>query len=245
MVRAYFFGVCLMAICLGHGIGYAAQGKDLRAAEWASWPDYCKVAFLSSGWSENSPYAAPQLKGWAAQLRSSLLEPMRIPGPHHFCVGMIYVNRARNATANQRSTGDLRMALDEINYSLSRMEKSSPSYSLIMAYFGTAHYLLGDRAKATGIWEDGIRTQPERRESYLAMVQALLSEKRYKEALERLLDYDGKKEYATADGEYFLAYTYLELGDYDQARIHADQAYALGYPFPGLRDKLKKLEKSQ
>ena len=43
------------------------------------------------------------------------------------------------------------------------------------------------------------------------------------------------------DAEAFLSYTYIELGMYDKAREHADNAYRLGYPLPGLRNKIDRL----
>lgn len=224
---------------------YAAQGNDLTEIEWAAWPDYCKAGFLSSAWSAGSKFLSQASRDWATQVNKNSFEQLGIGGVHHFCVGMVYVNRGRRKTEKNRTASDLKMAIDEINYTVSHTEKSSPSYSLIHAYLGTAHYLLGDHSKAVAIWENGIRTQPEKRESYLAMAEMLLSEKKYNEALKLLLAYDEKKEYATRDGEYFLAITYYKLGMYEESRKRADSAYALGYPYFGLKKKLDILDKSK
>jgi tetratricopeptide (TPR) repeat protein len=42
---------------------------------------------------------------------------------------------------------------------------------------------------------------------------------------------------------YNLGLAYFDLKDYDRALLHAQQAYKLGFPLPGLRDKLKKAGK--
>lgn len=39
--------------------------------------------------------------------------------------------------------------------------------------------------------------------------------------------------------DYNLGLAYLELGDYEKSLDHAKRAYAMGYPLPWLRDKLK------
>jgi tetratricopeptide (TPR) repeat protein len=44
---------------------------------------------------------------------------------------------------------------------------------------------------------------------------------------------------ASAFGHYNLALAYVERNDYVQANVHAQQAYALGVTFPGLKRKLQ------
>ena len=121
------------------------------------------------------------------------------------------------------------------------MSPAAPRYSLVTAYYGTALYRSGKRQQAMDMWNKGIEAKPASRESYLAMAEALLAEKKAKEALEVLLRYEAAKESEAADAEAFLGYTYMELGMYDKAREHTDKAYQLGYPLPGLRNKLQRL----
>jgi tetratricopeptide (TPR) repeat protein len=56
--------------------------------------------------------------------------------------------------------------------------------------------------------------------------------KSYKRALE--LDPD------SVNAHYNLGLAYFDAKQYDLANVHAQQAYRLGAPLPGLRDKLKK-----
>ena len=46
-----------------------------------------------------------------------------------------------------------------------------------------------------------------------------------------------------ADAHYDLGLTYVQTKQYDLANDHAQRAYALGYPLPGLRDKLMRAGK--
>ena len=39
---------------------------------------------------------------------------------------------------------------------------------------------------------------------------------------------------------YNLGLLYADMGDYKDAKVYAEKAYAAGYPLPGLRDKLKR-----
>ncbi len=62
---------------------------------------------------------------------------------------------------------------------------------------------------------------------------------RREDALQQLeLAASMKKESTTYDFPYNLALTYLDLGQFDKAVEYAKQAYELGAPLPGLRNKL-------
>jgi hypothetical protein len=50
---------------------------------------------------------------------------------------------------------------------------------------------------------------------------------------------------ASANAHYNLGLAYVELKDYDSALVHAQRAYALGFPLPGLRNVLQKAGKWQ
>ena len=50
---------------------------------------------------------------------------------------------------------------------------------------------------------------------------------------------------ASANAHYNLGLAYVEIKDYDKALTHAQKAYALGFPLPGLRNMLQKVGKWQ
>lgn len=236
--------VFLVALIL---VASQAQGsaQDLTEFEWATLPDYCKAALLGSDWAQFVPSRHKVPRSWVDEMLKTYNERIGIPGAHHFCVGMVYISRARGGIglSQEKSVGLMKQAADEINYSYSRTEKRAPLYSVVTAYYGVALYHSGNRERAFDIWKEGIATQPARPESYVAMAEALRSERKMKEALELLLRFDKAKKQPSAEAEYFLGHTYFDLELYDDAKRHADKAYQLGYPLPGLRNKLRRVEK--
>jgi len=57
---------------------------------------------------------------------------------------------------------------------------------------------------------------------------------RAKQSLEQALEINP----SSADAHYNLGLLYVESGDLAKAREHADAAYSIGYPLPGLRNRL-------
>ncbi len=226
-----------VAACSG-----SAFAVDISESEWNTWPPYCKAGFLASEWSSESPFIGRMSPAQFRSIRSANAS-IGIPGLHHFCVGMVYINRAKNQGSTPKGRETLRNAVREIQYSFARIDTKAPKYSLVTAYYGTALYRQGKHQEAVDMWSRGINAKPASRESYLAMAEALLAEKKAKEALEVLLRYEKAKEDDAADAEAFLAHTYIQLGEYGKAREHTDKAYRLGYPLPGLRNKLERMGK--
>jgi hypothetical protein len=144
-------------------------------SEWRTWPEYCKAAFLYSQWSDETPaYHKEMSMNRVAQIVSTL----GIPGAHHFCMGLVDINRARTMSLQSSARrATLERAVSGIYYSLKDMAPAASRYSLVSAYYGTALYLSGKRALATEAWNKGIEAHPASRESYLAMAEALLGEK--------------------------------------------------------------------
>lgn len=231
-----------MLCCLVLFSPHAAAIDQPTEAEWLSWPEFCRSGFLGSQWGKDSRFRDRNTEATAASLRMQKTT-VGIPGVHHFCLGMIHVNRAKSALSGESSRALAKQAIDDIEYSFSRMTAAAPRYSLVTAYYGMALYRYGKRREAMEMWNRGIEAKPASRESYLAMAEALIGEKKAKEALAVLLRYEERKESDAPDAEAFLAHTYLELGMHDKAREHADRAYAFGYPLPGLRNRIERQSK--
>ncbi|WP_435749595.1 tetratricopeptide repeat protein [Thauera sp. AutoDN2] len=234
----------VLALCAGASISLSAHGSTTPTEmEWLGWPDFCKAGYLASGWGGGSGFQGRMPHSQVESLRRQFEITVGIPGVHHFCVGMLYVNRAKAMPSGNKRTETLRSAVSEIDYSFSRATPSAPMYSLITAYYGTALYRQGKRQEANAMWDKGIQAKPNARESYLAKAEVLITEKKHREALDVLLKYEKAKETDYADAEYFLGHVYFELKQYEKAREHADKAYKLGYPFPGLLRKLERVGK--
>lgn len=215
-------------------------GQDLTEAEWASWSDFCKASYLVSEWSNNSRFTGRL----SPESRAKILEGNTIPGAHHFCIALVAMDRARYKTGAQH-VQMMKQAVTEIDYNRRQMSSAKPKYAYVSAYYAKAKYGAGEKAEAFRIWDEAITISPAERESYLLKVQALISEKRFKDALETLQAFDKAKDQEWADAEYFLGYVNYQMQLYGDAARHLEKAVALGYPHTGLRDKARALANKQ
>ena len=67
----------------------------------------------------------------------------------------------------------------------------------------------------------------------------LYKDGKYDEARKVLQDGLDKVSNPSAEMHYFLGMIELKQGSFDSAREQAQKAYKLGYPLPGLRNRLK------
>ena len=92
------------------------------------------------------------------------------------------------------------------------------------------------------LFEKAIAINPNVAGTYVTQGVYLHRVKRYREAIasyQRALAIDPN----SVNGHYNLGLAYLETKQYDLANDEAQRAYALGSPFPGLRDRLKQAGK--
>lgn len=233
----------IVALCVSSN-AFADTLIEPTEAEWNAWPDFCKAAYTIGSYSQGSRFRGRMPASQVESIMTNYLQTVGIQGGQHFCIGMAFVDRARYAGAKRTEAKNILVnAIDEFSYSYTHTKEDAPKYSLLVSYYGTALFLSGKRQQAFEMWDKGIRIQPASRESYLAMAKALLDEKKIHEALDVLLRYDQAKEHDAPDAEYFLGFTYFQLGQHDKAREHADKAYRLGYPSIWLLEKLKSVGK--
>ena len=95
------------------------------------------------------------------------------------------------------------------------------------------------------IWcyfDRAIRFQPD--DAQVRMLYGLYLQRKgkYREALLQL-DAAQKLAADNANIHYNLGLVYLDLGEFEKSLDHAHRAYALGFPLPGLRDRLKRAGK--
>ena len=210
--------------------GPAAAESELSPSEWSGLPDYCKAAMLQSGYRHIVPSTNTLTVPWA---RAQGFNEHGLAGAHHFCMGLVHMDRAR------MGRGSYKDAIVELSYSQSQMDLVDSGYPYATSYLATANYRAGNRAKANSLWQGCIQAQPQNRYCYLSMADALLTDKRPKEALDLLLKYDEAKEAEYPDAEHFIARALYENKRYPEALARAERAAELGYPLSGLRDKLR------
>lgn len=211
-------------------------GQDLTEAEWASWSDFCKASYLVSEWSAGSRFSGRL----SSESRAKILEGNTIPGAHHFCIALVAMDRAKSKSGEQFKQLMMK-AVTEIDYNRRQMSSAKPKYAYVSAYYAKALYGTGEKVQAFRVWDEAITISPTEREAYLLKTQALISEKRFKDALETLQAFDKAKDQEWADAEYFHGYVHYQLKRYGDAARHLDKAVSLGYPHTGLRDKARAL----
>lgn len=236
--KAHFLLTLSLSVLMGIAVRPAQADETISAVEFVVLPEFCRSALASSSYASSIPFEYRSRRGEAAQQGGNSIAGADIPGGHHFCMGMVYLNRGGRGNRSAYAG-----AVSEFSYSQTRMGMDSQSYSYVNSYLGRALYRSGKRGEAMKVWAEAISVQPQGRESYLAMAEALLSERRPQDALEVLKKFDQVKDVEYADAEHFMAQAYFELKRYDEAKQHLDKAYSLGYPVFGLRDKLKRVGK--
>jgi tetratricopeptide (TPR) repeat protein len=109
----------------------------------------------------------------------------------------------------------------------------------VMSYqIGLAYQMAGDASAAEAAYDRAIQVQPGTAVGYQGKASLYREQKRYEEARDVLLEADKVTGGTSAEIKYFLGLVMFDLKSYDEARTYAEQAYELGYPLPGLANKL-------
>lgn len=236
--KAHFLLTLSLSVLMSIAVRPAQAEEAITAVEFMVLPEFCRSALAGSSYAASVPFEYRSRRGAAAPQGRGSAVGGEIAGGHHFCMGLVHLNRGVRGKSGANFA-----AVQEFTYSQTRMDPDSSSYSYVNAYLGRALYRTGKRGEAMKVWADGISVQPQGRASYLAIAEALLAERRPQDALEILQKFDQVKDVEYADAEHFMAQAYFELKRYDEAKLHLDKAYSLGYPVFGLRDKLKRVGK--
>ena len=205
-------------------------------AEWASWPEYCRVRYTVSGAGANSEFSGridPSLVPvWKSRLGDAWY------GLHHHCAGLALTERGR--FERNASTRDhlLQGAIGESNYCLNRTSRNNPMFAEIATHIGLVHRMLSEREKAERMFDLAIATHPEFPGAYQGNAMLLRDQSRYADARDKLLAGDKATNGQSPELKYFLGLVLFDMKDFEGAKENARLAYELGYPLPGLRDKL-------
>ncbi len=238
-------GVALAAV-LGLFAG-AAEGAFFppSEAEWATWPDYCKARHTSI-----EIYAVPKYKRRVSnemrQKWRTLLGDQTWTNIHHGCQAILHIARAERmrgaqATVAQRQKfeWELKQADQEATYSLNRTPPDHPVYHYMDSILARVTYLRGNKVEAIARLRSIVSKAPDQADMVATLALYLYREKSYAEARDVLLSGLKHVETPSAEMHYFLGLTYVKLKNWDAAREQARKAYALGYPLPGLKNKLR------
>lgn len=89
-------------------------------------------------------------------------------------------------------------------------------------------------------FERAVAFTPDDAVIYLIWGNYLAKKKQYEDALATYQEAE-RLDADNPEVHYNLGLLYIEMKDLEQAKVHADKAYELGYPLLGLRNKLKRL----
>jgi tetratricopeptide (TPR) repeat protein len=134
----------------------------------------------------------------------------------------------------------LESAVKEDNFALSVCPVENFFYPEIVTHLGLTFMEGGALGKAEEQFDRAISTHPEYAGAYVAKAALLKKKGSVDAAIAVLLKGSESTEGQSAEVENALGLAYFQEKNYQKASEHARKAYSLGYPLPGLRDKLAK-----
>ena len=205
--------------------------------EWLTWPEYCRARYVDSGAGRNSEFVSrvPRdvFESWKRRM-----------GPawrtlRHYCAGKVYLIRARGASDTGQRRFLLEKVVGEVDYTLERTPSDSFMVPVMVATAAEALYRLGQDEEALRRLSTAMGSFPGHAGLYTTAAVIYRGADKLGKAVEVLKRGEEKTEGGTAELHYFLGLVYADLEEYPRARAHAAKAYSMGYPLPGLRNKLK------
>lgn len=202
--------------------------------EFNSWPDWCKGTYVTSNIGSRSRFA-PQI---TPRVRSQALR-----GFWHHCAGLIWLDRARGQRDPDRARFEYRQAIAETMYNYAQWPSDHPRMGEMGTTLGLAHRGLGDLVSAKQYLTRAIQNQPQYAPAYTAMSLVYRDEENLDAARDILLRGNEVVQGKSSEIHYFLGLLYLDIGNIPEAEKHSQQAYKLGYPLPGLKNKLERAKR--
>ncbi len=209
--------------------------------EWANWPGYCQARYIGTNVGRSSRF----INRVSAHQRQELAQwdNAGMRGIHHFCAGMAWLYRAKLEDDSRDRKYKLTEARRETQFSLDRSNRAAPQFAIVAIQMATILHEQGETDNAIELLQSLIQAQPKNDLAYSAAATFYGKMDRFSEARQVLLRGNEATEGKSAEIQYNLGLVSLELGAIEDARRYADSAYDLGYPLPGLRARLERLER--
>lgn len=208
-------------------------------SEWATWPDYCRARYVVSGAGSNSEFvrrvSPAQVESFRVRVGDEAWYWL-----HHYCAALAYVKRSRETADEFRSKHLMREA--EVNFmgQYARISPDNWMFPQVAVSIAQMHRQNGDVNKAMQFLNEAMQAQPSASAPYVVAAVIYRDANQFDKAIEVLVRGSEATDGQSAEIEYVLGLTYIEVNDLDSAVVHARQAYRLGYPLPGLARKLKR-----
>ena len=204
--------------------------------EWSQFPPYCKARYSITLYALGTPFegrvSQAEIQSWKQQMGQAW------EALHHYCYGLVQMSRAPLIKDQNRREYLYDRASDEFGYAFRNTDHDNPFNAKVAVQLSMAFRAKNKTDQALRYANEAQKIDPKLDTGYSASALILRQAGKLNEAVEVL-----KRGLAAVDGEsaelnYFLGLTYFDLKNLDLAREYADKAYALGYPLPGLRNRL-------
>ena len=133
----------------------------------------------------------------------------------------------------------------ETAFTAVRSERNSPLFTQIVVLQATILYGQDRTQEAIELLSERTKEYPLGDVPYSAMAIMQRKTGQLDQAMQTLIRGNDATDGTSAEINYNLGLVSLELGNIDDARLYADNAYRLGYPLPGLRAKLDRLARDE
>jgi tetratricopeptide (TPR) repeat protein len=205
-------------------------------AEWTTWPEMCKARYARTRIGKVTDYGTGVPTGTVQLWETRLGKGWNYL--HHHCAGMIYLDRAKvEPNANQRKFL-LGRSIAEHNFALEHTPSDNPITAEIRTRLGLTYREMGDRVKADEQFDEALKVDAAYGSAYVGKALLDRDQNRLDAAVATLRKGNEVTSGTSAEISHFLALLLLQQGRYEESRSFARQAYANGYPLPGLRDRL-------
>ena len=206
-------------------------------AEWATWPEMCKARYattrIGSGSTFGSQVRPAAIEQWQTQLGAAWNYV------HHHCAGLIYLDRAKLETLPSQRKFLLNRSLSEHRFALEHTPPDDPFAAEIRTRIGLTLREAKQYTDALQSLDAAIAVNQRYGDAYVAKALVQRDQNKTRECLATLRAGDEATGGQSLEINHFLAVVLMQQEQFEEAREHARRAYSLGYPLPGLRDKLK------
>lgn len=235
-MKAWQISTIVGALILQSQVTMAATLFWPTPSEWANWPEYCRAKYAYLRRSETLEFGPPVPSALFEKYDASLGRAWVFI--HHHCAGLGYLQRAQLARNPVDKKQALKKAFSESQFTFVRIPEDIPVYGEIATHLGTVSRANGDGDAALNFYGIATQTHPGFPGGYQGTALVLQDRGNIDGAVQVLLEGNEATGGSSAEIHYFLGMAYLKEKDFDRAIEHAMRAYELGYPLPGLRNKL-------
>jgi tetratricopeptide (TPR) repeat protein len=208
--------------------------------EFARWSDKCRALYLSTTVGKKSKYH--DRVPWSIVTKYRNAANRYGGGPWHYCSGLSYRDQAKSTFGNKKKRAGLfKRSIEEVTYTYRTIKKREPWAAEIGVTLGALYRETNQHDKALDVLDEVVQMHSRYIPAYSSRALVLKDMDKVKEAISFLEGIDPEIRESSSEINYFLGIFYADLKDIDNAKRYAEIAYKLGYPLPGLKNKIQRL----